>query len=61
MLLATAPGPFSDPRFIYEPKIDGHRLIYSQKSGNVRLYTRHNNDCARQYPELHLHFPDDKF
>ncbi|RCX22939.1 DNA ligase-1 [Fontibacillus phaseoli] len=52
MLLATAPGPFSDPRFIYEPKIDGHRLIFSQESGNVRLYTRHNNDCTRQYPEV---------
>ncbi|MBQ4899379.1 ATP-dependent DNA ligase [Paenibacillus sp. Marseille-P2973] len=52
MLLATAPGPFSDPRFLYEPKIDGHRLIFSQESGNVRLYTRHNNDCTRQYPEI---------
>lgn len=52
MLLATAPAPFSDPRFIFEPKIDGHRLIFSQESGTVRLYTRHNNDCTRQYPEI---------
>lgn len=52
MLLATAPGPFSDSRFIFEPKIDGHRLIYSQVDGVVRLYTRHNNDCTRQYPEI---------
>ncbi|PAK55402.1 ATP-dependent DNA ligase [Paenibacillus sp. 7541] len=52
MLLATAPGPFSDSRFIFEPKIDGHRLIYSQQNGVVRLYTRHNNDCTRQYPEI---------
>lgn len=52
MLLATAPAPFSDSRFIFEPKIDGHRLIYSQKDGSVRLYTRHNNDCTRQYPEI---------
>lgn len=52
MLLATAPGPFSDPRFIFEPKIDGHRLIFSQESGIIRLYTRHNNDCTRQYPEI---------
>ncbi|KFM93132.1 ATP-dependent DNA ligase [Paenibacillus macerans] len=56
MLLATAPGPFSDPRFIYEPKIDGHRLIFSQQNGVIRLYTRHNNDCTRQYPELQLPF-----
>ncbi|MGR6763233.1 ATP-dependent DNA ligase [Paenibacillus sp. T2-29] len=52
MLLETAAGPFSDSRYIFEPKIDGHRLIYSQQNGTVRLYTRHNNDCTRQYPEI---------
>lgn len=52
MLLATAPAPFSDSRFIFEPKIDGHRLIFSQQNGIVCLYTRHNNDCTRQYPEI---------
>ncbi|MFB4326378.1 ATP-dependent DNA ligase [Priestia sp. BR_2] len=52
MLLETSPAPFSDTRFIFEPKIDGHRLIFSQKNGVVRLYTRHNNDCTRQYPEI---------
>ncbi|MCM3206367.1 ATP-dependent DNA ligase [Paenibacillus illinoisensis] len=59
MLLETAPGPFSHSDFIFEPKVDGHRLIYSQQSGNVRLYTRHNNDCTRQYPELVLPFEHD--
>lgn len=52
MLLETAPAPFSDSRYIFEPKIDGHRLIYSQEGGTVRLFTRHNNDCTRQYPEI---------
>ncbi|MEK5417223.1 MULTISPECIES: ATP-dependent DNA ligase [Paenibacillus] len=59
MLLQTTAGPFSHSDFIYEPKIDGHRLIYSQESGKIRLYTRHNNDCTRQYPELHLPFAED--
>jgi len=59
MLLETAPGPFSHSDFIFEPKVDGHRLIYSQRSGNVRLYTRHNNDCTQQYPELLLPFDYD--
>ncbi len=59
MLLQTAPRPFSHSDFIYEPKIDGHRLIYSQQDGKIRLYTRHNNDCTRQYPELQLPFSDD--
>lgn len=52
MLLHTAPGPFSRRDFLYEPKIDGHRLIYSQESNDVHLYTRHNNECTRQYPEI---------
>lgn len=59
MLLATAPKPFSDPHFIYEPKIDGHRLIFSQQGDVIRLYTRHSNDCTRQYPELQLPFDHD--
>lgn len=59
MLLETVPGPFSHSDFIFEPKVDGHRLIFSQQSGNVRLYTRHNNDCTRQYPELVLPFDSD--
>lgn len=59
MLLATAPSPFSHSNYIFEPKVDGHRLIFSQQSGSIRLYTRHNNDCTRQYPELHAPFDND--
>jgi DNA ligase 1 len=59
MLLQSAPGPFSHNDYIFEPKIDGHRLIYSQESGKIRLYTRHDNDCTQQYPELHFPFTDD--
>jgi len=59
MLLATAPRPFSDPRYIFEPKIDGHRLLFSQVYGQIRLFTRHETDCTRQYPELLVPFEDD--
>ncbi|WP_150274270.1 ATP-dependent DNA ligase [Paenibacillus tepidiphilus] len=59
MLLQTAQGPFSHSNYIFEPKVDGHRLIFSQQMGNVRLYTRHDNDCTRQYPELQLPFEED--
>ncbi|WP_366295412.1 hypothetical protein [Paenibacillus sp. AN1007] len=59
MLLETAPGPFSHSNYLFEPKVDGHRLIYSQQDGNVRLFTRHNNDCTTQYPELQLPFDSD--
>ncbi|UKS30174.1 ATP-dependent DNA ligase [Paenibacillus sp. HWE-109] len=56
MLLETAPEAFDSDDYIFEPKVDGHRLIYSQTNGATRLFTRHNNDCTRQYPEL-LAFP----
>jgi DNA ligase-1 len=53
MLLEKREQPFDDERYIFEPKIAGHRLILSMENGHVRLFTRHNNDVTRQYPELH--------
>jgi DNA ligase 1 len=53
MLLEKRENPFDDDRYFFEPKIDGHRLILSMDQGDVRLYTRHENECTRQYPELH--------
>lgn len=53
MLLQKRENPFDDERYIFEPKIDGHRLILSMEAGQVRLFTRHNNDVTLQYPELH--------
>ncbi|MGG3504773.1 ATP-dependent DNA ligase [Paenibacillus lautus] len=59
MLLETASGPFSHDNYIFEPKIDGHRLLFSQEGGRIRLYTRHETDCTQQYPELLTPFDDD--
>lgn len=59
MLLETANSPFSHSNYIFEPKIDGHRLIFSQNEGDIRLYTRHETDCTWQYPELLYPFDDD--
>lgn len=59
MLLETASGPFSHDNYIFEPKIDGHRLLFSREGGQIRLYTRHETDCIRQYPELLTPFNDD--
>ncbi|GFN30804.1 ATP-dependent DNA ligase [Paenibacillus xylaniclasticus] len=53
MLLEKVDKPFDDERYVFEPKIDGHRLLLSLNKGKVTLYTRHNNDVTRQYPELH--------
>nr|WP_306416552.1 ATP-dependent DNA ligase [Paenibacillus alvei] len=52
MLLETSNTAFNDPNYIFEPKYDGHRLIYSHINGTTRLYTRHNNECTKTYPEI---------
>ncbi|WP_019123729.1 RNA ligase family protein [Brevibacillus massiliensis] len=52
MLLEQVDAPFSDDQYIFEPKIDGHRLILSRINGVTKLYTRHNNDVTAKYPEL---------
>ncbi|MGG3839630.1 ATP-dependent DNA ligase [Paenibacillus thiaminolyticus] len=52
MLLETSERAFTDDRYIFEPKFDGHRAILSCTGGQTKLYTRHNNECTRQYPEL---------
>jgi len=53
MLLDAKDKPFSDPAYIFEPKMDGHRLILSRNGLETRLFTRDHKDCTRQYPELH--------
>jgi DNA ligase-1 len=52
MLLNSREKPFSDQAYIFEPKIDGHRLILSKSGEETRLFTRQHNECTRQYPEL---------
>lgn len=52
MLLETSQIPFNDDRYIFEPKFDGHRAILTHSGGRTHIYTRHNNECTRQYPEL---------
>jgi ATP-dependent DNA ligase len=39
MLLETAAEPFDNDNYIFEPKIDGHRLILSYTNGTT-AYTR---------------------
>ncbi|HWO95309.1 MAG TPA: ATP-dependent DNA ligase [Bacillus sp. (in: firmicutes)] len=52
MLLETRAEAFDSSEHIFEPKIDGHRLLLHLSGGQVRLFTRHRNDCTQQYPEL---------
>ncbi len=58
MLLEQIEKPFSDGRYVFEPKIDGHRLELTRSKGKTHLFTRHNNDVTTKYPELVTDSPD---
>lgn len=50
MLMSKHEEPFDDSEYIFEPMIDGHRLLLSFIGSKARLYTKHHNDVTRQYP-----------
>lgn len=52
MLMERHEQPFRDEQFIFEPMIDGQRLLLSFMDSKARLYTKHHNEVTRQYPEL---------
>jgi len=54
MLPVAHSRPFDDERYIFEPLIDGHRLVLSMKNGRVCLFTRHGHEITPRYPEFHL-------
>ena len=50
MLLHKTEQPFEDDNFITE--LDGIRLILSKFDDRIKLYTRHNNEVTKKFPEL---------
>ncbi len=44
--------PHSDPRWRYEPKLDGYRVIASVRGSEVRLKSRRGLDLTAFFPEL---------
>jgi len=56
MLASLAVGPFSRPDWIFEPKLDGYRIIALMRDGKATLMTRNGNDVTDKYkiivPEL---------
>ncbi len=44
--------PFDHPDWIFEPKLDGIRVVATLDEGTVRLVTRRGNDVTPQYPAL---------
>lgn len=49
MLAASADDPFSSPGWLFEPKLDGYRVIATLHGGNVHLFSRNGLDVTTRY------------
>ena len=52
MLAETAERAFSRKDWLFEPKLDGYRVLLARAKGDPRLLTRNGNDCASSFPEI---------
>src|SRR6185437_8615324 len=52
MLAETAEKPFTRKDWLFEPKLDGYRVLAALVKGESRLVTRNGNDCAASFPEV---------
>lgn len=52
MLAETAERAFSRKNWLFEPKLDGYRVLLGRAGGAPRLLTRNGNDCATSFPEI---------
>ena len=52
MQAMSAEAPFSDPRWLFEPKLDGIRALASVRAGEVELRSRTDRTVTAQYPSL---------
>lgn len=55
MLLSHGNEPFSDEKFLFEPKWDGIRLLV----GDDFSYTRHSTVTTNRFPELRINIGED--
>ena len=52
MLAMTGEGPRSDPEWLFEPKLDGYRVIAFVRGESVRLQSRRGLDLSAFFPEI---------
>jgi bifunctional non-homologous end joining protein LigD len=52
MLPSLVERPFSNPNWLFEPKLDGYRVIATLDQGEVHLASRRGLDCSAEYPWL---------
>lgn len=52
MLAEVADAPRTDPDWLYEPKLDGYRVVAFLQDGNVYLQSRRGIDLTPAFPEI---------
>ena len=52
MLAESSERAFSREGWLFEPKLDGYRVLAAREKGAARLLTRNGNDCADGFPEV---------
>jgi bifunctional non-homologous end joining protein LigD len=52
MLAESGDGAHSDPKWRYEPKLDGYRVVAFVEAGAVRLQSRRGLDLTPSFPEI---------
>jgi bifunctional non-homologous end joining protein LigD len=52
MLPSQAQRAFSHPNWLFEPKLDGYRVMAIVRPESVRLVSRRGLDCSTEYPWL---------
>ena len=53
--LPSSPPSLKDPKYVYEPKVDGIRAIVEVLPGappSVRFWSRNGNDKTAQFPDI---------
>lgn len=51
-MTAVAAAPFSDPAWIFEPKLDGIRCLVFRHGDQVRLWSRNRRRLNDRFPEI---------
>jgi bifunctional non-homologous end joining protein LigD len=57
MMAKTASAPFNKPGWLFEPKLDGIRVLAYIHEGRAQFISRNGNDLTRQYPSLAADLP----
>src|SRR5206468_11117990 len=54
MLAQGGYDPFDDPKWVFEPKLDGIRALVYTTMDSTKLISRTGRDQTASYPELHI-------